>query len=156
MAEASENSPKEQENTQKGKYLTFMLGQEVYAIEIKYVMEIIGLLPITVVPKTPVYVKGIINLRGKIIPVIDVRLKFKKPPLEYDDRTCIIVIEVESIIVGLIVDSIKEVLTIADEDIDPPMTISETIENKYIKGIGKVEHDVKLILSCEKLTESEE
>jgi len=83
------------ENTQKDKYLTFLLGEETYAIEIKYVTEIIGIQPITQVPELPSYIKGIINLRGRIIPVMDVRLRFKKPPVEYNDRTCIIVIDID-------------------------------------------------------------
>lgn len=129
----------EVEDTQKGKFLTFLLGKEVYAIEIKFVIEIIGIQPITELPQLPEYVKGIINLRGKIIPVIDVRLKFKKKPMEYNDRTCIIVVEMRDIFVGLIVDNVSEVLTIADEDIAPPPNINKEIENKYIKAIGKVE-----------------
>jgi purine-binding chemotaxis protein CheW len=144
----------EVEDTQKGKFLTFLLGKEVYAIEIKFVIEIIGIQPITELPQLPEYVKGIINLRGKIIPVIDVRLKFKKKPMEYNDRTCIIVVEMRDIFVGLIVDNVSEVLTIADEDIAPPPNINKEIENKYIKAIGKVENEVKLILDCEKLMDN--
>ncbi len=144
----------EVEDTQKGKFLTFLLGKEVYAIEIKFVIEIIGIQPITELPQSPEYVKGIINLRGKIIPVIDVRLKFKKKPMEYNDRTCIIVVEVRDIFVGLIVDNVSEVLTIADEDIAPPPNINKGIENKYIKAIGKVGNGVKLILDCEKLMDN--
>ena len=126
----------------------------MYAIEIKFVIEIIGIQPITELPQLPEYVKGIINLRGKIIPVIDVRLKFKKKPMEYNDRTCIIVVEMRDIFVGLIVDNVSEVLTIADEDIAPPPNINKEIENKYIKAIGKVENEVKLILDCEKLMDN--
>ena len=139
------------EDTQKGKYLTFSLGQEFYAIEIKFVTEIIGIQPITEVPELPGYVKGIINLRGKIIPVIDVRLRFKKKPIDYNDRTCIIVVEMKDVSVGLIVDNVSEVLSISDEDIVPPPDMNKRAENKYIKAIGKVGNDVKLILECEKL-----
>ena len=139
------------EDTQKGKFLTFLLGKEVYAIEIKYVIEMIGIQPITEVPELPEYVKGIINLRGKIVPVMDVRIRFKKEAKEYNDRTCIIVVEVESIMLGLIVDNISEVISIPDEEIVPPPEINKCAENKYIKGIGKVGSNVKLILDCKKL-----
>lgn len=139
------------EDTQKGKLLTFLLGKEVYAIEIKYVIEIVGIQPITEVPELPEYVKGIINLRGKIIPVMDVRLRFRKEPKEYNDRTCIIVVEVGNILLGLIVDNISEVISIPDEEIVPPPEINKGTESKYIKGIGKVGSNVKLILDCEKL-----
>ena len=105
------------EDSQKGKYLTFNLGQESFGIEIKYVTEIVGLQPIMVVPEVAEYVKGIINLRGRIIPVIDIRLKFKKTPVAYDDRTCIIVIEIRGISCGLIVDQVAEVMDIADDQI---------------------------------------
>lgn len=139
------------EDTQKGKFLTFLLGKEVYAIEIKFVIEIIGIQPITGVPELPEYVKGIINLRGKIIPVMDVRLRFRKEPREYNDRTCIIVVEVGNILLGLIVDNISEVISIPDEEVVPPPEINKGTESKYIKGIGKVGSNVKLILDCEKL-----
>jgi len=151
MAEMREGEVEMEEDTQKGKYLTFLLDKEVYAIEIKYVTEIIGFQPITEVPELPDYIKGIINLRGKIIPVMDVRLRFKKQPAEYNDRTCIIVIDVQNISVGLIVDNVSEVLSISDDSIVPPPEISRGTENRYIKAIGKVENDVKLILDCNKL-----
>lgn len=139
------------EDTQKGKYLTFFIETGVYAIEIKFVTEIIGIQPITIVPEVPSYVKGIINLRGKIIPVMDVRLRFKKEPLEYNDRTCIIVVDVNDISLGLIVDMVSEVLEIPDEEIVLPPDMNKSNENKYIKAIGKVENGVNLILSCERL-----
>lgn len=139
------------EDTQKGKFLTFILGKEVYAIEIKFVIEMIGIQPITEVPELPEYVKGIINLRGKIVPVMDVRLRFRKESKEYNDRTCIIVVEVENILLGLIVDNISEVISIPDGEIVPPPEINKSAESKYIKGIGKVGSNVKLILDCQKL-----
>lgn len=139
-----------QEDTQKGKYLTFSLGNEYYAIEIKYVTEIIGMQPISEVPELPEYVKGIINLRGKIIPVMDVRLRFKKPAVSYNDRTCVIVIDISQISIGLIVDLVSEVMTIPDTDIVPPPEVRHS-GNKFIKGIGKVNDEVKLLLDCEKL-----
>lgn len=151
MTEKLEKDFEVEEDTQKGKYLTFLLGKEVFAIEIKYVTEIIGIQPITEVPELPPYVKGVINLRGKIIPVMDVRLRFKKEPMEYNDRTCVIVIDVDSTSVGLIVDNVSEVLSISDGNVVLPPEIGKDTENKYIKAIGKVENEVKLILDCEKL-----
>ena len=151
MVEIQKDSINMEEDTQKGKFLTFLLGKEVYAIEIRFVTEIIGIQPITEVPELPEYVKGIINLRGRIIPVIDARLKFKKKSVDYNDRTCIIVIEVKEISIGLIVDNVSEVSNIADEDIVPPPDMNKGAENKYIKAIGKVGNEVKLILECEEL-----
>lgn len=154
MAETEELLELE-EDTQKGKFLTFVVGNESYGIEIKYVTEIIGIQPITEVPELPEYVRGIINLRGKIIPIMDVRLRFKKAFREYDDRTCVIVIDIEHISIGLIVDSVSEVLSIPDEEIVPPPELNK-ISNKYIKGIGKVGNEAKLLLECNKLLSEEE
>ncbi len=144
-----------EEDTQKGKFLTFSLGQEFYGIEIKYVTEIIGIQSITGVPELPDYVKGIINLRGKIIPVMDVRLRFKKEPQAYNDRTCIIIIDVKDTDIGLIVDSVSEVLSISEEEVVSPPEINSN-QNRYIKAIGKVGNDVKLILDCYKLLNDED
>lgn len=140
-----------QEDTQQGRYLTFNLGEEVFGLEIRYVTEIIGMQPITKVPEVPSFIKGIINLRGKIIPVIDMRIKFRKEPISYTDRTCIIVIDTQEIMVGLIVDSVAEVINIAEENIVPPPDQKTGMDNKYIQGIGKVDDDVKLLLDCESL-----
>ena len=145
-----------EEDTQRGKYLTFSLGAEVYAIEIRHVTEIIGMQSITEVPDLPEYIKGIINLRGKIIPVIDVRLRFKKPNKEYNDRTCIIVVEIRGVSVGLIVDTVAEVLSIAEQDIVPPPQVANAAHQRYISAIGKVGSDVKLILDGNKLLNDEE
>lgn len=147
----------QEEDTQKGKFLTFLLGNEFYGIEIMYVTEIIGIQAITEVPELPDYIRGIINLRGKIIPVMDVRLRFKKEPKEYNDRTCIIVVDIQDTSIGLIVDSVSEVLSIQDGDIVPPPDLSMSKgANRYIKGIGKVGNDVKLILDCNKLLNDED
>ncbi len=143
------------EDTQKGKFLTFCMGNEFYGIEIKYVTEIIGLQPITEIPEMPAYIKGIINLRGKIIPVMDVRLRFKKPYREYNDRTCIVVIDIREVSIGLIVDSVSEVISIPDEEIVAPPSVAKE-GNKYIKGIGKVGTKVKLLLDSDKLLNDEE
>lgn len=143
-----------EEDTQKDKYLTFVLGNESYGIEIKHVTEIIGIQPVTEVPELPDYVRGIINLRGKIIPVMDVRLRFKKPYREYNERTCVIVIDISNVAIGLIVDSVAEVISIPASEIVAPPDISKS-GNKYISGIGKVNNEVKLILDCEKLMNEE-
>lgn len=151
MTEPSAQEVLEQEeDTQKGKFLTFMLGKETYGLEIMHVTEIIGIQPITEVPELPQYIKGIINLRGKIIPVMDVRLRFGKSYREYDDRTCIVVIDISDISIGLIVDSVSEVLSIAEDNIVPHPEVNRS-GNKYIKGIGKAGSDVKLLLDCNKL-----
>jgi len=156
MAEIlDKNFEMEEEDTQKGKYLTFVVGNEVYGIEIRYVTEIIGIQAITEVPELPVYIKGIINLRGKIIPVMDVRLRFGKEPKEYNDRTCVVVVDIGEISIGLIVDSVSEVLTIPDEDIVPPPQLNKA-QNRYIKAIGKVGNEVSLLLDCEKLLNDDE
>lgn len=146
----------QEEDTQKGKFLTFLLGNEFYGIEIRYVTEIIGIQAITEVPELPEYVKGIINLRGKIIPVMDVRLRFKKLFREYNDRTCVIVVDIKDASIGLIVDSVSEVLSIPDGDIVSPPEVSKGFINRYIKGIGKVGNDVKLILDCNTLLNEDE
>lgn len=144
------------EDTQKDKYLTFSLGKEDYGIEIRFVTEIIGIQAVTEVPELPDYVKGIINLRGKIIPVMDVRLRFKKDAVEYNDRTCIIVVDIGQISVGLIVDKVAEVLSIAEQDIVPPPDMKTGFNSKFVKGIGKVGNEVKLVLDCDKLLSNEE
>jgi len=145
----------QEEDTQKDKFLTFSLGNESYGIEIKHVTEIIGIQPVTEVPELPDYIRGIINLRGKIIPVMDVRLRFKKTFREYNDRTCIIVIDIGDVSIGLIVDSVSEVLSIQENEIVVPPEVSRNA-NKYIKGIGKVGNEVKLILDCDKLFDEDE
>lgn len=144
------------EDTQKGRFLTFAIGKENYGIEIRHVTEIIGIQEITIVPELPNYVKGIINLRGKIIPVLDVRLRFRREAKEYNDRTCIIVVDIMDASVGLIVDEVSEVITILDENIVPPPSLKSGFHNNYVKGIGKVGNDVKLLLDCDKLLNYDE
>lgn len=145
----------EEEDTLKGKYLTFFIGNEAYGIEIKFVTEIIGLQQITQVPELPDYIRGIINLRGRIIPIMDVRLRFKKPFLAYNDRTCVIIVEMNDISMGLIVDRVAEVLAIPDGDILDPPEINKT-HNRYIQGIGKVGDEVKLLLDINKILTGDE
>lgn len=145
-------------DAQKGKYMTFKSGNEYYGLEIQYVIEIIQLQAITAIPETEDYIRGLINLRGKVIPVVDVRLRFKQPPFEYNDRTCIIVISVKSMMVGLIVEKIAEVVEIKEENILPPPSIgrNDKVQNKYVYGIGKVGDSVRLLLDPDKLLNDED
>lgn len=139
---------------QRQKYVTFMSGKEYFGLKIECVNEIIVAQDITQVPETEDYIKGLINLRGKIIPVIDVRLRFKQEPFEYDDRTCIIVINVEGTEVGLIVEKIAEVVEITEENLLPAPTLGKTEKSdkdRYVTAIGKVGDKVKLILDPVKL-----
>lgn len=146
----------EKEDTQKGRYLTFALGKETYGIEIRYVTEIIGIQAITQLPELSEYIRGIINLRGKIIPVMDVRLRFKKEFQEYNDRTCIIVVNISDLSIGLIVDSVSEVLSIDDQNIVEPPKMNKKYQNRYLQNIGKVGNDVKLLLDCTKMLAEDE
>jgi purine-binding chemotaxis protein CheW len=150
------NSLELEEDTQKDRYLTFVIGNECYGFEIKLVTEIIGIQAITEIPELPEYVKGIINLRGKIIPVMDVRLRFKQNPIEYNDRTCVIVVDVKEISIGFIVDRVAEVLSIPEADIVAPPQIHKGTGNKYIRKIGKVGNEVKLLLDCDMLLAEQE
>lgn len=144
------------EDTQKDRYLTFLIGSESYGIEVRYVTEITGMQAITDIPELPDYIRGIINLRGQIIPVMDVRLRFKKVFREYTDRTCIIIVDISNMPIGLIVDAVSEVITIPEEDVvDPPQT-NTNIYNRYIRKIGKVGNEVKLLLDCGKLLGSDD
>lgn len=142
-----------EDEIQKEQYMTFKCSDEIYGISIKYVNEIIGLSQITKVPETQDYLIGLINLRGKIIPVIDVRIRFGKEPLEYNDRTCAIVIDVKSTVIGLIVDAIDEVAAFAENEITPPPSVSDLAmqAKKYVFGIGRVNGEVKLLLDPDKL-----
>ncbi len=135
----------------QGKYLTFCVGDEEYGIEIDYVIEIIEVYPITEVPDIPFYIKGLINLRGKITPVMDVRLRFNKPPQEYNERTCIIVVKQEESTIGLIIDTIRDVLDIDDSLISDPAGIKTGTPNHYIKSIARTDHGNKLIVNLEKV-----
>jgi len=138
----------------KQKYVTFMSGKEYFGLKIEYVNEIIVLQEITEIPETEDYIKGLINLRGKIIPVIDVRLRFRQKPFEYTDRTCIIVINVDNTVVGLIVEKIAEVVEISEENLLPSPTIAKqdkSQQDRYVYAIGKVGNSVKLLLDPEKL-----
>ena len=138
-------------DSQKDMFMTFTVGKETYGIEISHIIEIIGMQEYTEVPEMPDYIKGIINLRGNIIPLMDVRLRFRMEPRPYDDRTCVIVTVVDTVLVGLIVDRVVEVQTIDDEQIAPPPGMFTEVSHAYLSGIGKMEDRVALLLNCEKL-----
>ena len=148
----------DERDTQKGKYVTFKSGDEYFGLKIQYVNEIIVFQEITKMPESENYIKGLINLRGKIIPVIDVRLRFKQEPFEYTDRTCIIVVNVKNIVVGLIVEQIAEVVEIQEENIIPSPSVgkADKSQNKYVYAIGKVGDQVKLLLDPDRLLNDEE
>ena len=148
----------DERDTQRGKYVTFKSGNEYFGLKIQYVNEIIVFQEITKIPESEDYIKGLINLRGKIIPVIDVRLRFKQEPFEYTDRTCIIVVNVKNIVVGLIVEQIAEVVEIQEENIIPSPSVgkADKSQNKYVYAIGKVGDQVKLLLDPDRLLNDEE
>ena len=144
----------------EGKYLTFTLAEEEYGIGILKIKEIIGMLPITSVPQTPEFVKGVINLRGKVIPVMDLRLRFGMPPIDYSDRTCIIVVEIGgqagTILVGIVVDAVSEVLNIKGDDIEKTPTFGTELNTDYILGMAKMEGGVKILLDIDQVLSSDE
>lgn len=137
------------------KLLTFSLGSEGYGVSILKVKEIIGMMDITPVPKTPDFIKGVINLRGKIIPVMDLRTKFGMESQNYDERTCIIVAEVTlkgiQKLLGIVVDMVSEVVTITDEQIEPPPEYGAAVEHNAILGIGKIKDRVVIILDIDEV-----
>ena len=145
-------------NSQENKYVTFKSGNEYFGLRIQCVNEIIVYQEITQVPESEDYIKGLINLRGKIIPVIDVRLRFRQEPMPYTDRTCIIVITVKDTVVGLIVEKIAEVVEITEDNIldSPTLGNEDKSQNKYVYGIGKVGDSVKLLLDPEKLIKDDD
>jgi purine-binding chemotaxis protein CheW len=139
----------------EGKYLTFTLAGEEYGIGIKKVREIIGMMTVTHIPQTPQYVKGVINLRGKVIPVIDLRLKFDMESMDYTDRTCIIVVEIagagKTIAMGIIVDSVSEVINIKGGDIDDTPGFGSQLDTEYILGMAKTVGSVKILLDIDRV-----
>lgn len=140
------------EDASRDRFMTFRCGDEYYGIAITYVEEITTMQNITEVPEMEDYVKGLINLRGKIVPVIDVRLRFKKEPIPYNDRTCIMVITIKNSMIGLIIDTIAEVVKIEKDDIVPPANKNDkTGPDKFVYALGKVGSDVKLLIDPEKL-----
>jgi len=143
-----------------GKYLTFSLGGEDYGIAILKVKEIIGMLPITPVPQAPDFLKGVINLRGRVIPVTDLRLKFGMEPLDYNERTCIIVVEVagkeNNVLMGVVVDSVSEVLNIKAEEIQATPEFGTKVNTDYIQGIAKMDGGIKILLDIDKVLSVED
>ncbi len=144
----------------EGKYLTFSLANEEYGVGILKIKEIIGMMPITTVPQTPEFVKGVINLRGKVIPVIDLRLKFGIEKSKYSERTCIIVVDLKNrtadILIGVVVDSVSEVLNIKAEDIEDTPTFGTSLNTAYILGMAKMEGGVKILLDIDRVLNEEE
>ncbi|MCP4575957.1 MAG: purine-binding chemotaxis protein CheW [Deltaproteobacteria bacterium] len=144
----------------EGKYLTFTLADEEYGIGILKVKEIIGMVPITSVPQTPDFVKGVFNLRGKVIPVIDLRLKFDMSPMDYTERTCIIVVEIDgnagAILIGIVVDAVSEVLNIKDDEIEDAPSFGTKLNTEYILGMAKMEGGVKILLDIDLVLEEKE
>jgi len=138
-----------------GKYLTFTLDDETYGIGILKVKEIIGMLPVTSVPRTPDFVKGVINLRGKVIPVTDLRLKFGMAAMAYTDRTCIIVVEIDTIdstvLIGIVVDAVSEVLNIKEEEIEKTPDFGTRLNTEYILGMAKMGGGVKILLDIDRI-----
>ena len=145
-----------QEQEIGGKFLTFFLEDEEYGIEILKVQEIIGMMSVTPVPRTPSFVRGVINLRGQVIPIIDLRLKFGMPAIAQTEETCIIVVRAQGVEMGIIVDKVSEVLDIATEEIDPVPSFGATVDTAYILGIGKAAGNVKLLLHIDKVLSTDE
>ncbi|MDQ1266642.1 MAG: hypothetical protein QG635_1794 [Bacteroidota bacterium] len=146
-----EHSLLEDEDTLKDRYLTFLIADETYAIEIAYVTEIIGIQKIAKIPNIKNFIKGIISLRGIITPVIDVRCRFRINETDYNDRTCIIVVSINNINIGLIVDQVSEVVDIPTSMITAPPHTNKGTGSQFISGIGKVGDQIKIILNIYKL-----
>ncbi len=155
LLQTSDDSVDFDEDTLAGKYLTFSIGAESYGIEIRHVIEIIKLQPMTTVPEMPDYIQGVMNLRGQIFPVMDVRKRFKKESGNYNDRTCIVVIDVNGLSIGLIVDSVSEVLAISNEDIVSPPDLGND-RQRYIDSICRANGEVKLLVNAAKLIADED
>lgn len=162
MVEAKENQQEQGSPVleREGKYLTFSLAGEEYGIGILKIKEIIGMMPITPVPQAGDYIKGVINLRGKVIPVVDLRLRFDVEAAEFTDRTCIVVVEIEgkagTILMGLVVDSVSEVLNIKGADIEDTPLLGTQVDTTYILGMAKTEGGVKILLDIDQVVNSEE
>ncbi len=144
----------------EGKYLTFTLANEDYGLEIIKVREIIRILDITAIPQTPPFIKGVINLRGRVVPVVDLRLKFGLPPMDYGERTCIIVVEVTSEVgsvqVGVVVDSVSEVLNVNAADIEAASTFASCLDTSCILGLAKARGTIKILLNIDQVLSPEE
>lgn len=144
----------------EGKYLTFSLAEEEYGIGILKIKEIIGMMPITTVPQTPDFVKGVINLRGKVIPVIDLRLRFGIESNDYTERTCIIVVEIlgqnGTVQIGIVVDTVSEVLNVKADDVEDTPAFGTKLNTEYILGMAKMEGGVKILLDIDRVLNASE
>ncbi len=143
-------------DAESNKFLTFQLQNEEYGLEILRVREILGLLDITSVPQTPDYVRGVVNLRGQVIPVVDLRLKFGMDEVEDSKRTCIIVVDVNGVMMGIVVDTVSEVMDITGESIEETPSFGTKLNTDYILGMGKVSGGVKILLDIDKVLTSDE
>lgn len=147
-------------SVKEGKYLTFSLAEEEYGIGILKIKEIIGMMPITTVPQTPEFVKGVVNLRGKVIPVVDLRLRFGMEEKDYAERTSIIVVETigesGNLVIGIVVDSVSEVLNIKGEEIEDTPSFGTNLDTEYILGMAKAEGEVKILLDIDRVLNTEE
>ena len=159
LAEKMDQAVKVMAN-REGKYLTFTLTDEEYGIGLLKIKEIIGMMPVTTVPQTPDFVKGVINLRDKVIPVIDLRLRFGMESIDYTDRTCIIVVEIQGTIqtvqIGIVVDSVSEVLNVKGEEVEDTPTFGTKLNTDYILGMAKIEGGVKILLDIDRVLKPEE
>ena len=143
-------------NLDTEKYLTFLIDKQYYAYPIKDVREIIEMQPITEIPEFPSYAKGIIDLRNKVVPIIDVRLRFYKPEIEYTERTCIIVLDIKDIQIGFIVDTVDEVIDISKENISSAPAITSDRSTRFIEGIGRVNSKIIMLLDAIKMLNDED
>ncbi len=154
MNEPGVNAPAGAEE-KEGKYLGFELAGEEYGLEILKVREIIGMMDITPLPHLPTYVKGVINLRGKVIPVIDLRLKFGLPTCDYHERTCIIVVEIRtqkgSLLMGIVVDTVSEVMSVEASEVETAPNLGLTVNTEYILGLAKLRGAVKILLDIDRV-----
>jgi purine-binding chemotaxis protein CheW len=157
----SEDSATARVDARAGKYLTFQLANEEFGIRVLKVREIMGVQEITAVPQTPAHVKGVINLRGKVIPVIDLRLKFGVPAAEYSQRTCIIVTQIagehsSAILMGIVVDAVSEVLNLSAQEIEDTPDFGEDIGAEYLLGMAKVKGKVKILLDIDRILSTQD
>lgn len=151
MREHDEKWNKGSEDTLRNRYITFLIGQEFYGMPIKHVMEIVNMQPITAIPHRPDYIKGVINLRGTVIPVMDAGLRMKQQPCDYNGRTCIIIIDMNGRKFGLVVDNVSEVLTISEEHVVENPGFSDDDQEKFIPCIGKLGSRMILLVDCSRL-----
>lgn len=155
MADNATASPTDTVLAKPGKFLTFKLAAEEYGIEILKVQEIIGMMKVTRVPRLPSFVRGVINLRGKVIPVVDLRLKFSMEAKADTEHTCIIVVQIvrdnQRVTTGILVDDVSEVLNVTAEQIEPPPSFGASIATDFIRGMGKVGQKVVMLLDIDKV-----